>query len=85
MITLVVLVSVFVVNVVVAVNVDAVSHTIRAQTSPAAQAANQARIGQIEQLVVGCENNHVDRMVASLTHRPLPPLSAGCPKDLLGR
>lgn len=79
------LLATLVVNIVSVVNLLAVDHIIKAQTSPAAVARNQHRLQQVEGLVVGCENNHVDRIVALLTHKLMPALGSDCPKDSLSK
>jgi hypothetical protein len=85
MVILIVLVAVFIVNVVAVANLADVSRTIRAQTSPASQAASQRRLQEIEHHLISCENNHVDRVVAFLTHKPMPPLAPGCDMDSLSK
>lgn len=72
-----------VVDVVLLVEVFDLSHTISAQTSPQVAAADQARLVQAEHLLIGCENNHVDRVVAVLSHRPVPARLSDCPVDSL--
>ena len=82
MVVLGVLLLSLVVNGIATHSVLNLSRTINAQTSPAATQANREKLIQVEQLVIGCANNHVDRQVDVLTHQAkITPLRPGCPPD----